>query len=164
MVWGHHMFTVGMDVDVRAYFTAVTLVEAVPTGVKVFLAGYSLRRRITPFGRISSGPYPWRAILGLWRLNGAGLVNAGVDLVLRDTYCVVAHFHYVLSLGAVFGAMAAVTWGHMGVCRRSSFLGANGLFPSLQPGQPSSYFQLGGSPPLLLLTTTLTVHLLARGR
>lgn len=94
LVWGHHMFTVGMDVDVRAYFVAVTMVVAVPTGVKIFLDGYPMRSRspsITPrhfwcllFDNLRSRR-PYRTCLA----------NAGVDLLLHDTYYVVAHFHYV---------------------------------------------------------------------
>merc|ERR1711897_32292 len=137
VVWGHHMYTVGLETDTRAYFTGVTILISLPTGTKIFnwLSTYLGNPPLLQL-RISSALFSLLFLLMFTIGGSTGVIlgNAGVDLALHDTYYVVAHFHFVLSLGAVISIFSGI------IFNGEKILGKNLLLPS--PSSRNSIYHL----------------------
>merc|ERR1711934_281028 len=127
VVWGHHMYTVGLETDTRAYFTGVTILISLPTGTKIFnwLSTYLGNPPLLQI-RTSSALFALIFLLMFTIGGSTGVIlgNAAVDVALHDTYYVVAHFHFVLSLGAVIGLLSGI------IFFQEKILGSNNFLPS----------------------------------
>merc|ERR1711907_698493 len=137
VVWGHHMYTVGLETDTRAYFTGVTILISLPTGTKIFnwLSTYLGNPSLLNL-KTSSALFALLFLLMFTIGGSTGVIlgNAAVDLGLHDTYYVVAHFHFVLSLGAVIAIFSGIMFF------QEKIIGSKSLLPS--PSSTLSIYHL----------------------
>lgn len=151
-VWAHHMYIVGMDVNSRAYFTIATCIIAVPTGVKIFSWLATLQNGRYEFNATVTFIFAFLFMFTTGGLTGLVLANGAIDIVMHDTMYVTGHFHYVLSMGAIFGGLSGwyYWYGRMHSIRISNglgrahcglfFIGANGTF------MPHHFLGMSGMP------------------
>merc|ERR1712040_23382 len=134
VVWGHHMYTVGLETDTRAYFTGVTILISLPTGTKIFnwLSTYLGNPRRLQV-RTASALFALLFLLMFTAGGSTGVIlgNAAVDLALHDTYYVVAHFHFVLSLGAVIAIFSSLIFNGEKILASKSLLPSSSCTLSL---------------------------------
>ena len=136
IVWGHHMYTIGLESDTRAYFTIITIFISLPTGTKIFnwlITYISIYISSHKFLLISFNIYIYIFLL-MFTIGGAtGIIlgNSSIDLILHDTYYIIAHFHFILSLGAIISILSSISFNHNYIFINKNLLFSNGSLLSI---------------------------------